>query len=236
MATVDKFLQSTRAIASSPELAARLNSACRELGFANLCVTTITPLKLFQEPWRSLPSEYIRTYEAKRWHVIDPILQFARNTALPFQWQLLENSYFSLSPAQSRFLSELGSFGLHSGLSVPIHGPRGSCDVVSISRPAPQPVTEIELDEVAAIAVIAWRRHLELVARPQRSVSAVALTDREAECLDLMKAGKTYSEMGALLGVSRKTIDFHAGNLMRKLGANNRVTAVVAALRLGLIS
>ena len=236
MAAVDKFLQATRSIVSGPDLAARLNSALRELGFPNFSVTTVTPLKLFQEPWRSVPDEFIKTYEARRWHIIDPILQFARHTSLPFRWSSLGGPHFSLSPAQSRLLSDMQSFGLYSGFSIPIHGPKGSCDVISISRTTAQPVTAAEFDEIAAIAIIAWRRHLEFGARPGGPGQPVALTDREAECLDLMQSGKTYAEMAALLGVTRKTIDFHARNVMHKLGANNRVTAVVIALRLGLIA
>jgi DNA-binding CsgD family transcriptional regulator len=236
MAAVDKFLQATRSIVTTPDLAAHLNSALRDLGFPNVSVTTITPLRLFQEPWRSLPDEFIKTYETRRWHIIDPILQFARYTSLPFRWSSLESSHFGLSPAQSRFLSDMQSFGLYSGLSIPFHGPKGACDVISISRAVPQPVTETEFDEIAAIALIAWRRHLEFGARPGRPGLPVVLTDREAECLELMQSGKTYAEMAALLGVTRKTIDFHARNVMHKLGANNRVTAVVIALRLGMIA
>lgn len=236
MSAIDRFLQATRSAVSSSDLAYELAKTLRGLGFPHLSVVTATPVRLHQEPWRTVPKEYVRTYESKRWHVVDPILQFARNTSLPFQWRLLEGSTFSLSAAQSKVLSDMRALGLYSGVSVPMHGPKNSCDVISISRDVPTNVSDAEFDEVTSIAVIAWRRHLELIARPERPELPVALTDREAECLDFMKSGKTYSEMAVLLGVSRKTIDFHAQNLMHKLGANNRVTAVVSALRLGLIS
>jgi DNA-binding CsgD family transcriptional regulator len=62
------------------------------------------------------------------------------------------------------------------------------------------------------------------------------LTRQEIECLRWCKEGKTNWEIGAILRISEKTVEFHLGNAMKKLGAGNRITAVVRALKLGLIA
>jgi DNA-binding CsgD family transcriptional regulator len=62
------------------------------------------------------------------------------------------------------------------------------------------------------------------------------LTGQEIECLRWCKEGKTNWEIGAILRISEKTVEFHLGNAMKKLGAGNRITAVVRALKLGLIA
>ena len=62
------------------------------------------------------------------------------------------------------------------------------------------------------------------------------LTRQEIQCLLWCKEGKTNWEIGAILRISEKTVEFHLGNAMKKLGAGNRITAVVRGLKLGLIA
>ena len=59
----------------------------------------------------------------------------------------------------------------------------------------------------------------------------VDLTSREAEILRWMKDGKTNAEIAAILSISARTVEFHLGNVMRKLGSPNRTSAVVTAMR-----
>jgi two-component system, NarL family, response regulator NreC len=61
------------------------------------------------------------------------------------------------------------------------------------------------------------------------------LTPREREVLQLAAEGKTGSETAAHLHVSRRTVENHRANLMRKLGLQNQSELVRYALRRGLI-
>jgi len=71
---------------------------------------------------------------------------------------------------------------------------------------------------------------------PCKEVSAGRLTSKEVECLKWCKEGKTNWEIGEILSVSEKTVEFHLGNAMRKLGATNRITAVIMGIKGGLIT
>lgn len=62
-----------------------------------------------------------------------------------------------------------------------------------------------------------------------------SLTCQELECLRWCKEGKTNWEIGEILTISEKTVEFHLGNSMRKLGASNRITAVIIGIKEGLI-
>ena len=62
-----------------------------------------------------------------------------------------------------------------------------------------------------------------------------SLTEREREVLVLLAKGKTYQEVAETLFISVKTVDFHRGNLMRKLGLSNRAELTRFALQRGLI-
>lgn len=62
------------------------------------------------------------------------------------------------------------------------------------------------------------------------------LTPQEVACLEWCKEGKTNWEIGGILGISEKTVEFHLSNVKKKLGAANKISAVVLGLRHGLIS
>jgi LuxR family transcriptional regulator, quorum-sensing system regulator BjaR1 len=62
-----------------------------------------------------------------------------------------------------------------------------------------------------------------------------SLTSRELEVLKWVKAGKSNTDIAAILGLSVATIEYHLGNIFKKLGANNRIGAVLIAIRTGLL-
>lgn len=68
-----------------------------------------------------------------------------------------------------------------------------------------------------------------------KSPETMNLTAREIECIRLAAQGLTISETARQIQVAERTVEFHLGNAMRKLGAANKLRAVVVALRLKLI-
>ena len=69
---------------------------------------------------------------------------------------------------------------------------------------------------------------------PERA--GIALSAREKEVLDWLREGKSSWDIGMLLGIRERTVNFHIANLLRKLGAVNRTQAVAVALQRGLIA
>jgi DNA-binding CsgD family transcriptional regulator len=68
------------------------------------------------------------------------------------------------------------------------------------------------------------------------AVSQFGLTDRELAVLQLLSEGKTNSEIGAALYISRKTASVHVTNILRKLQVTSRVQAATVAERAGLLT
>jgi DNA-binding NarL/FixJ family response regulator len=66
--------------------------------------------------------------------------------------------------------------------------------------------------------------------------AAIVLTPREHEVMTLAAAGLASPAIGMRLGISSKTVDTYAERACQKLGANNRTTAVLRAMELGLIT
>jgi len=61
------------------------------------------------------------------------------------------------------------------------------------------------------------------------------LTPREREVLAGVAAGQTNKQIAARLGISDRTVQFHLGNVLGKLGVASRTEAAVLALQRGLV-
>lgn len=65
--------------------------------------------------------------------------------------------------------------------------------------------------------------------------SRAALTSREREILQMLAQGRAVKEVGALLGISPKTVAFHRNNVKRKFGVRKTIELVQRAMNEGLI-
>jgi DNA-binding response OmpR family regulator len=73
------------------------------------------------------------------------------------------------------------------------------------------------------------RARLVGVARNEIWPKLTHLNDREAEILAWAARGKTSAQIAEMLGLAKRTIDFHLDNARAKLGARTRTEAVVKA-------
>jgi DNA-binding NarL/FixJ family response regulator len=96
----------------------------------------------------------------------------------------------------------------------------------------------------AVIAPSTTRRLLEHVAPllaaegtddGEGSTALDALTEREREVLVLMARGRSNTEIAGDLFVAEATVKTHVGRVLAKLGARDRVQAVVTAYETGLV-
>lgn len=97
-------------------------------------------------------------------------------------------------------------------------------DVVSAARQSASAPTAFTAPDLAA----AMRRRMQ--------APVVSLTPRENEILQLLGKGCSVAQIAAELYISPSTAKTHMSKLYDKLGAGNRTQAVMAAVRLGLLS
>ena len=67
------------------------------------------------------------------------------------------------------------------------------------------------------------------------SVREPRVTPRQRQVLAWIAAGKSDWEIGQILNISPKTVNFHVEKAKRKFGVPTRIQAVVAAMRQGVL-
>jgi len=70
---------------------------------------------------------------------------------------------------------------------------------------------------------------LARVARNDMWPKLAMLNDREIEALTWVARGKTSAQIAELIGLSKRTVDFHLDNARIKLGASTRTQAAIKA-------
>lgn len=61
------------------------------------------------------------------------------------------------------------------------------------------------------------------------------LTERQRECLAWVREGKSSTDIGVILGLSRHTVNDHIAAACERLGVRTRTQAVAEAIVRGLI-
>jgi DNA-binding response OmpR family regulator len=89
----------------------------------------------------------------------------------------------------------------------------------------------IDFDVLEAII----RTRLGRAERSEAWSRGVRLSDRETETLTWAARGKTSAEIAQILGMTKRTVDFHLDNTRKKLGVANRTEAVIKAAQSRLI-
>jgi DNA-binding CsgD family transcriptional regulator len=193
----------------------------------------------------NVPNEVIVAYGSCGWETKDRVIAEHFRSFQPQYWsgsdlrQFLLGTGETLSiPGDNPVCSLLTDLGVRSGYlcGVAPMSPNEPSSILCFSSSegdSYDPRVDSILRHLAPhlhLALLRVTRGGILEARP------VALSTRESQVLDWLKAGKSSWDISVVLGVSERTVNFHVYNLLRKLGALNRPQAVAIAMRRGLIS
>jgi DNA-binding CsgD family transcriptional regulator len=231
MLTFEDFVERTQRARTVDELEACFQRAMIDEGYENNIFAAISRERLEKVSWQAFPSGYFETYVSEKWHRIDPIFAFALRAARPFRWKDAAPG-LRLGRRQLEFLKDARRMGVRSGLIVPFDGPGGRREIVGFGERKSRRADPARLPVLQAFCTQTWCRHAELTGRYHADAgSEHDLSGRELEILRWIKHGKSNAETSEIIGVTVKTVEFHLGNILRKLGAGNRTAAVVIAIR-----
>jgi len=129
------------------------------------------------------------------------------------------------------------SVPLRSSLSFPVKDKQGSESLLILASTVSGGLAELESAQLSHAQDFVHKIHN--VANSLIVSDAVPriekLTKRELECLQRAADGKTNSEIGQTLGVTKRTVIFHLKNAAGKLNTANRYHSVAQAISTGLV-
>jgi len=130
-------------------------------------------------------------------------------------------------------------YGYKTGIAVKLHLPGDKHFLLGVDREEalPEPGTQLMqmiagLQLLAAHALTAADR---LLSPKFNKGDLPKLTKRELDVLSWTAQGKTAWEVSVILGMSEKTVNFHLGNVMRKLGVTSKHQAVLKCVAAGVL-
>ena len=135
------------------------------------------------------------------------------------------------------------TYGVRHGVSQTVHGSDGVSSVLSLARRR-EAISATELDEQASdIVWLANLMHNALAPRVAQlarcqlrgRAARAGLSNRELEVLKLTAKGMTSTRVAKVLRLTERTVNFHVASCVHKLGACNKLSAVVKATMGGLI-
>jgi DNA-binding CsgD family transcriptional regulator len=187
----------------------------------------------------NLPPLWVRHYAEEGYADTDPVARECLASRLPIRWTETFQSN-ERTPEGARMMEDAWENGVRRGLTIPIHGPKGELGIFSLNSQ----LNDEEFERLTSTTqhdaqVLAYHFH-DAVRRTFKAREVVpppiALTEREVEILRWTAAGKTAWEIGSILRISERTVNFHVQNVMEKFGVHNKTHAAAKALGMGLFA
>jgi len=183
------------------------------------------------------PNAWLNRYDAQKLSQIDPTVTHCADKSIPLIWL---PEIFS-TQRQKEMYEEACSYGLRSGVTLPIHGARGEMGILSfVSDTKPDKRFQREahgmLPELSYFRDFIFETSLRFMKPSELPEKLPHVTRSELECLKWCAAGKSSGDIAQILNCSVDAVDFHFRNMRRKFGVSTRQQVLVKAIRFGLIN
>jgi DNA-binding CsgD family transcriptional regulator len=184
--------------------------------------------------------DWVRRYFSRRHHTIDPRLQAALHSTLPYRWNvtsLLRSATQSRKGENVRkFLEALREAGMRSGAMFAMFGPRpDERSVVSLSSRTDDkgPDSDALVARILMLALCLHEFYSRYAQWPQEAAPAPppSLSARQDQILQGLARGLTDREIASALDLTMHGVDYHLRRLRECFNARNRVELVQAAFR-----
>ena len=181
------------------------------------------------------PPGWQERYYAQSYYKDDPVIRTGLRSVLPLRWAELERA---ATGRARQIFTEAKEYGLRAGISVAVHGDARAFSMLSLTFPEEGEAIERHIDQhvhdvhLLVVHLHAAVRRIEAALQPAPRV--VALTPREQEVLRWMANGKTYGQIGHILGITERTVREHLDRAANKLGVDSKVQLVAEAVARGL--
>ncbi|MGV7211662.1 helix-turn-helix transcriptional regulator [Oxalobacteraceae bacterium A2-2] len=177
-------------------------------------------------------AEWQRRYLQANYVAIDPTVAHAVRSVQPLVWS---EALFQASP---EFWEDARAHGLKVGWAQSSFDASGTASLLTLARSG-EALGAAELRQNASrlawLVQCAHQGMANLIAAQQLQEPSAILTSREIEVLRWTADGKTSSEVGEIMNISERTVNFHVNNSLEKLGTANKTACVAKAIMLRLL-
>ena len=214
-----------------------VKSTASKLGFDYCAYGMQSPLSIAEPKTIMLnnyPQAWQQRYVEQQYVKVDPTVQHCMVSLKPLVW----SSQYTHTQAEKDFWEEARSYGLNVGWAQSSRDFIGTRGMLTLARSSDQ---LSEKEQKAQYTNMYWLTQTvhssiaKIVNDVEFSQFNLYLTNREKEVLRWTAEGKTSAEIAQILGVSERTINFHLSNSMQKLNVNNKISAAIRAVILGLL-
>lgn len=214
---------------SVAELDAAIAKACRLAGFDRYIVSVGKSdlAELIPDPTLSnFGAADIQAYLDHGGPEMDPLLQHFAEERRPLAW----NRSFVDSLGNDRFSRMIGELGLEGGVNIPLPAEPGTYSVaIFLSLRPPLLDAGASLSLAHTLAHLAQQR-LESFGKTSATVQTKqtllsSLSDKQLKILHWIAAGKSNADIATILDLSRKQVDYHVREILRKLDVSSRIQA-----------
>ncbi len=217
------------------QLFQRIAAYSKRLGFEYCCYGIRVPLPVSKSAvaiFDTYPDGWMAHYQAQDYIKIDSTVRDGALTTNMIVWPDVDEV------APCPLWEDAREAGLSVGIAQSSWAARGAFGLLSIARHADR-LTPAEIDMLTLqthwLANLSHSLMSGFMVPKLAPAASVVLTAREREVLCWTAEGKTACEIGQILGIAERTVTFHVNNVLVKLGATNKVQAVVKAVSAGLI-
>lgn len=166
----------------------------------------------------------------------DPLAQYALNETLPVDWRSLMNRPEYQGRTYRAAMNRRARRGMRSGCTVPLLQGYGALAWLDLALDRDDESAWAHIRQYLPYATLLGRVVLDKTRRLGKKtlsaadVSSEPLDERERACLRGASEGLGNAEIGALLGISERTVSNHIHRACEKLHARNRQHAITKAL------
>jgi LuxR family transcriptional activator of conjugal transfer of Ti plasmids len=184
----------------------------------------------------SYPKSWTSRYFELHYEQLDPVIRRARFEYDLFRWGSGASMTSGSSREQRKFFEEAMTFGIESGITVPIRGGFGRMAAFTLATDDRAMRTErlvAKSKDVVQLVGLYFHAHVaaRLGAESDPPDADSVLTQRERQCLAWAARGKTVADTAILIAIAPRTVVFHLDNARRKLRATSIAQCVAEALR-----
>jgi DNA-binding CsgD family transcriptional regulator len=179
--------------------------------------------------FRNWDPKWLELYDSQGFLAYDPLIRWPMVSGAAGSWTEIYAKFPARDPGHG-ILAAARKFNYHEGFVTPVRTLDGSTGLVSVGGGRRAPFDRRERLYLEAVSTCVLRQAEDLLGAEQPEIPASKLTQRERECVALLRQGMTDAEIAKTMGIAPGTVRDYIDQARAKLGARNRTQLAVMAV------